>query len=337
MLPFALDSEQASAGQQARDASRSRLRTRDYRVVAHGLTYFCRKLSSLMNGDQWDVRDRSQHDPAGVLRLLRDLRSCDLAFSWGGRLDMGPFLRAAKFLRTPDVVIFWCGSDVLRSTELRKRAAPDPWILKQIHWAASESLAGEVRSLGVDCEFVQSSFVPRIKDPAPLPETFSVTVYLPAPKLADLYGWNIVSNVARSLPHINFNLVGLREGTLDAPPNVRIHPWIADLTLVYRQSTVLWRPVRHDAGISFMVLEALSHGRHVLYSYPVPGAVQARDAREAAFHLQHLFELHSAGLLPLNRAGIDAVARVYSREVVREELRRRWAGIIDARPRKRAS
>ena len=77
-----------------------------------------------------------------------------------------------------------------------------------------------------------------------------------------------------------------------------------------------------------MVLEALAHGRHVLYSYPVPGAVQARGIDDAMRHLEHLRDLHHAGLLPLNHAGRTAVARSYTREVVRDELHRRWENII---------
>src|SRR6266403_1239163 len=41
----------------------------------------------------------------------------------------------------------------------------------------------------------------------------------------------------------------------------------------YKRASVVWRPVRHD-GLSFMVLEALGHGRHVLWTYEFPGCVK---------------------------------------------------------------
>src|SRR5215467_13488765 len=94
-------------------------RTRPYRVVAHGLTYFCRQLPELLGGDGWEVRDRSRHTPVELARLARDLRGCDLAFSWGGRMEMGRFLWAARVLGVRNVVLFWCGSDVLRAQKLR--------------------------------------------------------------------------------------------------------------------------------------------------------------------------------------------------------------------------
>ncbi len=301
---------------------------RPFRVVAHGLRYFWAQLPGLLASDEWDIRDRSTHTPSQLLHLANDLRGCDLAFSWGGRIDMGRFLWGARTLGARKVAIFWCGSDVLRAQKIRETREPDPWIAGRIHWAASPSLAEEVCSLGLRCEYVQSSFVEQIAQPKPLPHEFSVLVFLPRPDLADLYGWDRIVEVAVSLPHLQFNLVGLREGSVDAPPNVRVHRWISDLTPMLEQTTVLWRPVRHDAGIAFMVLEAMAHGRHVLYTYPVSGAVQVRESRDAREQLSHMYELHQAGLLGLNHSGRENVACTYRREVVREELHRRWQEII---------
>lgn len=77
-----------------------------------------------------------------------------------------------------------------------------------------------------------------------------------------------------------------------------------------------------------MVLEALSYGRHVLYSYPLPGVAQVAGTEQAIAELLRLKALHDAGELPLNHAGIEAVSRTYARDVVREELRQRWKEII---------
>lgn len=147
--------------------------------------------------------------------------------------------------------------------------------------------------------------------------------------MAHLYGWDRIVDVATSLPDVRFKLVGLHPGeTLHPPANVEVHYRIADLTEIYERSTVLWRPVRHDAGISFMALEALSHGRYVLYTYPLEGAIRVDGAGEARKKLQELRALHDAGTLKLNYKGRETVAKFYAREVVRRELRRRWKEII---------
>jgi hypothetical protein len=300
-----------------------------YRVVVHGLRHFCQKLPGLLGNESWDIRDRSRHTPLQLAALVRDLRDCDLVFTWAGRLDMGPFLWASRSLGTSKVVVFWCGSDVLRAKKLLEAGKMDDWIANRIHWAASPILAEEVRSMGVACEFVQASFVEGVRDPKPLPKEFSVMVFLPRADVAELYGWDRVLDVARALPNVKFRLVGLHKGqSVQAPPNVNLEYWTGDTAPLYEKSTVLWRPVRHDAGISFMVLEALSHGRHVLYTYPVPGAMQVSNPEEAKMQLEHLRALHEAGVLPLNRAGIEIVAQKYARDVVRKELHRRWEDII---------
>jgi len=302
---------------------------RRYRVVVHGLRHFCQKLPGLLGDEKWDIRDRSRHTPVQLARLVGDLRNCDLVFTWAGRIDMGRFLWAARSLGAKKFVFFWCGSDVLRAQRLVAAGPMDPWIRRQIHWAASPNLAEEVRSMGLACDFVQASFVEAVRNPKPLPREFSVLVFLPRSDLADLYGWDRVKEVAEALPTVRFKLVGLHRGqSVESPPNISVQRWTRDLTSAYEESTVLWRPVRHDAGISFMVLEALSYGRHVLYTYPVPGGIQVQNADDAKAQLKNLRSLHESGSLGLNYAGMQAIARTYARDLVRRELHKRWEEII---------
>lgn len=108
---------------------------------------------------------------------------------------------------------------------------------------------------------------------------------------------------------------------------MKVYNWMEDFTPVLEDSTVIYRPVRHD-GLSFTVLEALSHGRHVLYSYPLPGCVQITSPSMACSELQKLLACHEAGTLPLNELGRKFIAREYAPEKVRSELLRRWEQII---------
>ena len=304
-------------------------RVKPYRVVAGGLTFFCGKLPELLGNERWDIRDRSQRTPAHVAGLLRDLPGCDLAYSWAGRINMGKFLWAARCLGVKKIVLFWCGSDVLHAKKLLAQGKLDPWVASRMHWAASPSLADEVRSLGLRCEFVQASFVELVAAPRALPKKFSVLAFVPRADRGELYGWDRIVEVAQSLPDMDFQLVGLHPGqTLQGPPNISFHTFTSDLTPFYEKATVLWRPVRHDAGVSFMVLEALAHGRHVLYTYPIPGATQVRGANEAKQQLEQFRSLHEVGLLPLNHAGINSIRTTYAKDVVRAELHRRWEEII---------
>jgi hypothetical protein len=299
---------------------------RPFRVAVNGLPHFCRKLSESFSSDGWDIPYRSPFHPAGFAARFWDLARCDLAYSWTGRISMGKFLRAARALGKEKIVILWCGSDALFAKQDLARGKKDPWVCDRIHWAVSPWLAEEVRSLGINCEYVQVSFVHPV-GLTPLPDKFSVLVYVPSLKKAELYGLDLILNVARKLRTIEFKLVGLEEKIVpDAPPNLRVFGQV-QLDDFYRESSVLWRPVRHD-GLSFMVLEALAHGRHVLYSYPFPGCTQISDPESACREIARLRDLHHSRMLDLNEAGREIILRDFDPHVVRSRLLDRWRRII---------
>jgi len=301
---------------------------RPYRVLAHGLGYFCKKLSALVQNDDWQVLDRSGHSPSQLLALVRDLANCDLAYSWSGRISMGKFLWAARLLGKKKVVILWSGSDVLYARQQLAAGIWVPWVAGLVHWAVSPWVAEEVRALGLPCEYVQASFVDLVPHPKPLPKRFSALVFVRDVERVDLYGWDRILEVAQRFPQIEFKLCGLPAGqSLQGPPNMKVFNWIENFTPVLEDSTVIYRPVRHD-GLSFTVLEALSHGRHVLYTYPLPGCVQVIDTSQACGELEKLYACHQAGTLQLNQTGRSYIAREYAPEKVRSELLRRWEEII---------
>jgi hypothetical protein len=305
---------------------------RPRRVAIHGLPYFCGKLSAILKDPAWDIRHHF-YQPSGLVRFVGDLSRCDLAFTWGGRITLGKFLRAARYFRKKNVVILWCGSDVLYAREELAAGKMDSWVAERIHWAASPALADEVRSLGLSCESVQVSFVQPVPNPPALPEKFSVLVYVPTLERASLYGLDRILEVADAFRCANFTLVGLRQGeTLTGPPNLKVYSQASTLAPFISEATVIWRPVRHDAGTSFMVLEALAQGRHVLYSYSFSNCIQATTAAGARVELERLLNLHDSKALGLNHAGIRMIANEFTPERVSASLFRRWAEIIDSSP-----
>lgn len=299
-----------------------------FRVVVHGLHHFCQKLSALFSGSDWDVRYQSKYDPRGLAALAANLQRCDLAYTWGGRISMGKFLWSARCLGKKKVVMLWSGSDVLYAKQELSSGRRSSWVAQRIHWAVSPWLAEEVRAMGLPCEYVQASFVQPVEDPAPLPEKFSVLAYIPNKENLRLYGWDQILEVARSLPSVTFTIIGLAQGdTLSAPPNVKIQGWTNNLTPYIERATVLWRPVQHD-GLSFMVLEALAQGRHVLYSQPFPGCIHVNGAPQARAELQRVLTLDRACALQLNTNGMRLITRDFAPEKVRANLLRRWEEII---------
>jgi hypothetical protein len=241
---------------------------------------------------------------------------------------MGKFLRAARCLNKKKIVILWSGSDVFEAQEHFAAGKMDPWVADRIHWAVSPWLAEEVRAMGISCEYVQASFVQPVKVPLPLPDKFSVLVFVPGREKSDLYGLDKILEVADALRSVEFTLVGWQHRqALQAPPNLKVHGRVSDMNAFFERATIVWRPVRHD-GLSFTVLEALAQGRHVLYSYAFPACVHVTDAAAAHKELQRLLDLHNSQALGLNEAGIQMIARDFSAETVRAELCKRWEEII---------
>lgn len=308
---------------------RSAGHARPRRVAIHGLQYFSSKLASILKDPSWEISHHF-YRPSRLPRFVVDLWRSDLAFTWGGRISRGKFLRTAQLLGKKYVVILWCGSDVLLAQDELTAGKMDSWVAERVHWAASPVLAEEVRALGLSCEYVQVSFVQPVASPRPLPERFSVLVYVPTLERSELYGLDRILEVAEALPRVEFTLVGLQQGeTLKGPPNLKTHNRVSPIAPFIERATVIWRPVRHDAGTSFMVLEALAHGRHVLYSYPFSSCIQVSSAGDARLELERLLARHESKTLSLNESGIRTIAEAFTPECVRANLFHRWAEIID--------
>lgn len=307
------------------------MKNRPTRVLIHGLADFVAKFPSMLETDGWDIRSYNLRRFSQRLAMAHYLQRCDLAFSWTGRITMGKFLSASRLLGKKKVVLFWCGSDVLYAQkEHQERKGVEPWIAEQVHWAGAPWLAEEVRAMGLDCKYVPITWVKPVASLTPLPQKFSVLCYTPTTARLELYGIDQVLDVARALPAVTFNMVGLLPGQeLDVPQNVHLHRWIGEMTPFYQNATVVWRPTRHD-GMSFMALEALAHGRHVMWSYPAPSVIQSRNAGTARLELERLLELHVCRKLELNYAGAEFVAKYFSPEVIREGMLSGWRNIIDS-------
>jgi hypothetical protein len=298
----------------------------------HGLVYFGEVFADFMTGEGTTFRYYPDRGVRNLVSMANELRNCDLVYQIGGRVTIGKFLRAAKLLGKKRIVMHWIGSDVLEQREALAAGKLDPWVLKTVHhWADSEWIAREVSALGVSCELVPLPSVRVPESPSPMPKQFRVLVYMPSLESSELYGLDMILEVARKLPEIQFELVGLREGSIPDPPaNLNVHRRIPNLCEFYKRASVVWRPTRHD-GLSWMVCEALGHGRHVLWSYPFPGCIQVNSAFDACTQISRLYRSHQEKNLPINQAGVSFVAESeYHPQCFRNKIRSRVASILEA-------
>jgi hypothetical protein len=308
---------------------RSSVRRAKRRVLVHGLPYFGKMFADLMSGGEWIFRYYPDEGLGNLKGMMCDLWKCDLAYQIGGRVTLGKFLRAAKWLGRHNIVMHWVGTDTLDERKVLAERDADPWVVQGLHhWAESDWIAQEVGALGMSCDLVPLPAA-RIPDtPSPLPKQFSVLVYVPDMQRAHMYGLADILQVARDLPEIPFELVGFSRGRISNPPaNLRVHGRVADLQEFYRRATVVWRPVRHD-GLSFMVLEALGFGRHVLWSYEFPGCLHVTSALDAQRALERLYSLHQDDCLPVNQAGVRVIEKRFRPQRVKEAILTRLESLL---------
>ncbi len=300
------------------------------KILLHGLVYFCRKFPGLLNSPGWEFRHFDPNRLTELLPAVAYLQKCDLSYCWGGRVTLGKFLAASRLLQKKNLVMFWCGSDTLSARKDYEAGRVHPWIAERIHWAGSPWLAEEVRAMGLQCEYVPTTWVDIPYVLPPMPEKFSVLAHLSSAARVELYGIDHLFEVARRMPTVEFHVVGILPGeTLSAPDNVTVHGRVPSLVPFYQRTSVLWRPARHD-GLSFVALEALGYGRHVLWSYPFTGATIAKDAASGYLEIQRLHDLHLQGQLPINRLGAAHIAAHFEPSVIRNSLLSRWKRIAES-------
>jgi hypothetical protein len=248
---------------------------------------------------------------------------CDIVYQVGG----GPFVRprifdVCKAVRRR-VIKHWVGSDVLRAREPRVVEQHATGLVED--WAVSAKLVEELRHAGIAAKQVSlSALNPVDLQPMP-PEPLTVLAYLPSSKF-EFYGGDIVLSLAERFADTRFLIVGNDGAGRVAPSNVTFLGYRTDMEAIYARSHVLLRLPQHD-GLSFMALEALNHGREIIWNQPFEASRLALTENEAAAHLRDLRSRLRAGELSPNIRGREYVLAQYSgggaRNTIRRELTER--------------
>lgn len=294
-------------------------------ILIMGLPYFGRMLTEVLSSPEWEVSHLPPSplfSPASVRAGLQAARS-DVVYSIGGRVQRyGKAFWMQLLCRQRPVrtkfVMHWVGSDVLHARRSYEQGRASRLLIDgPTHLAETTWLVEELTSIGVRAQVMPLASTKMPEEIPPLPSEFVVLTYLLPGKEA-FYGSDAIAALARNLPQARFVVVGggQPDEALADLPNVRLLGWVEDMSSLYRGVTVLLRLPRHD-GLSFMVLECLARGRHVVWRYPIEGGLRAENMEEAREHLKSLWERHQRGTLGLNEEGITAVNQKYHSTVIR--------------------
>lgn len=295
------------------------------RILVIGYPYFVARILELAKGSDYQLITM----PKGKLQQWLTLMRVNGIYLVGGDLRSNRFYTAAVFLRKK-IIMHWVGSDILEMKDwLRKGHRFSPVLLRHsYHWAEVDWTADELQELGIRAQVVPltpASFPAEVKE---LPSKFVVLCYLP-PEREAFYGGVEMIQLARQFPEIVFLAVAASPTVShpDWPENIIPVGWVDDMEELYPEITVLVRFTEHD-GLSFMVLEALAHGRYVVWSYPFEGVRKATDYAQLMGSICELYQDFKAGKLSLNQAGRSFVSEHYRPETVWQQIYQGINGVL---------
>ena len=221
------------------------------------------------------------------------------------------------------MVRYWVGSDCLwaRHHGPSRRFAQALGHLGTLNLTVADHLVAELAAIGVEAHTIPV-ITPNISasvSPHPMPKEFAALCYLPTRRRA-FYGGAVIDRLIKSMPTVRFIVLGDAATDYSRFDNVESPGFVDNLARTIGRSSVYLRPTCHD-GMPRLILEALSHGRHVVASRPYPHCQHAKDADEFQRALRHL-----EGRAEFNLAGREWVCQHFetrvTAQVLGDELRR---------------
>jgi hypothetical protein len=230
------------------------------------------------------------------------------------RIERGsPLDRVLVFYRRP-VVVHWVGTDVpIAAAEHERGNLSRRAVERPLHWCDAAWLADELAEIGIGAQLAVLPVVGLgAGSPPPLPGQFRVLLYLPVDDYdREVFDMDTILALPHAFPDVSFILVPSTADTLPGPlpPNLELPGW-QPLGPIYERTSVYVRLTHHD-GISFSVLEALSRGRHVIWTYPIPGGIRASGSEAVREAVAALHAAHREGQLALNVEGMEHARSTY--------------------------
>ncbi len=290
------------------------------RIAVTGLSLFCAEVADRIEDarPEWEVQLLRPSSRLDVIASLAQLRRADVWYSIGAPFTSRWMDHCARFLRIPRVM-HWVGSDIESIRDNPKmRSAVSATAAK--HLAEVDFTARELSALGIPSRIVPLPLRHYASGVRPLPERFTILLYIPTSR-PEFYGLRKYERLLDELAHEDLSVIVVGGGALRAPASVSLENWgwCLDLRKAYESSTVLIRVTPHD-GLSLMVMEALSFGRHVIWSKPFPYASRASTYEQLVSSTRDLLERHKAGRLFSQYAAAEMIHERYGTERCVEEI-----------------
>jgi glycosyltransferase involved in cell wall biosynthesis len=142
---------------------------------------------------------------------------------------------------------------------------------------------------------------------------------------SDFYGRPAFERLMQRLAGQGIRYLIVGGGELDAPPGEEAINlgWRDNLPEIYKDVSMLIRYTPHD-GLSLMVLEALSFGRHVAWTQQFPFVRTIRSYAEMEDNVRTLHELHQRGELQPQHAASVMIEKDFAPDACVNKIVHAW-------------
>ncbi|HTV91355.1 MAG TPA: hypothetical protein VMG98_01430 [Verrucomicrobiae bacterium] len=308
---------------------RSKRKERPRRVVLSGYSLFSAQIANAVRGSSnvWEPRVLRGTRRFERIVSTAHMASANVWYTIGTPIPDRWLHIVATILRKPRVV-HWVGSDVMMlkdsSALLRWCRQPNVTHLAEVDW-----MIDELAQKGINAHLAPLPPQVRVPDSVPpMPDTFTVLLYMPRSR-GEFYGLREYERLFRAFARkpVRFLVVG--GGSFYAPPDCDIERmgWCTDLSEIYRKSSVLLRFTRHD-GLSLMALEALSYGRHLIWTKAFPFGHQVASYDDCKRTLEELLKKHLAGQLASQHDAAAFIRTTYDRAACIDRIEEFWRASV---------
>jgi hypothetical protein len=252
----------------------------------------------------------------------------DAVFSINGSLlSSGTFDRTLNS-KVP-LIMNWVGTDVLLAEEATKNGNfRKDYLEKSYHFCEVDWIKKELALLGIEAEIMNfASFDKSFELITPLSDKLTVLTYIPKAR-SDFYGIQLILDVAKVLPEIDFLIAGTQASDyMPLPDNVKALGWVENMDEVFDCAHVSIRIPEHD-GLSNFILESLARGKQVIYKYEFDHCIKAdsiEELRNALYSMNRIFE---DGNWKVNSAGALFIRSEFNRKKILGNLTQKIREII---------
>jgi glycosyltransferase involved in cell wall biosynthesis len=294
-------------------------------VTISGLDIFATEIARLNNTSQtgWNAIVLQFETRYEALSSILSLARSSVWYTIGTPLPTR-LLRYAARLLSKSRIMHWVGSDIETASrnpalveDLNKTCASH---LTEVDWEVEE-----LQRIGISAKIAplppRFSCCPQVP---PLPREFTLLTYLPSSR-PDFYGGRVLEALIRSYAGkpIRFLIVGGGKISVADGAPAEALGWRWSLDEVYPRVSALFRFTPRD-GLSLMVLEALSFGRHVLWTKKFPFVQQVTTADAATSAIDGLLQLHLDGQLTPQQDAASFVQQTYDKERCLQKIVSAW-------------